>query len=183
MMRPLSARERKLVAVGLLVLLVALVWGVIVAPVIDGFTQRAEQRALLRTAYARNSRLISAVPALRRQAERQSETLRAFVIPATNPVLARAALRDRLRRDVTALGGEVIGLQDIPAPTGTVRAGVQVRMTLEQMQRLLVSLNDTPPYLVTESLRVSADRALETGHLDLLDVRLEVSVPHSPAAS
>jgi hypothetical protein len=183
MIRPLSAREQKLVAIAILVLLLWLTWSVIVSPVIDGFVARSEQRAVLRAAYERNSRLINAIPTLRRQAQRQNESLRAFIIASPNPALARSALRDRLRRDVTALGGEVTALQDAPSPAGTVRAWVQARMSLEQLDHLLAKINDTPPYLVIESLRVSADRAMQTGHLDILEIRLEVSIPHSPAAS
>lgn len=182
-MRALAPRERKLVAVGILALLVAILWGGTVSPIVEGFSARAEQRLVLKAAYERNSRLINAIPVLRRQAERQGESLRNFVVAIPNPVLARAALRDRLRRDVTAMGGEITASQDMPSPPGTVRAWVQARMTLEQLERLLVRIDDTPPYLVTEALRISADRALETGHLDILDIRLEASIPHSPAAS
>jgi len=82
-----------------------------------------------------------------------------------------------------AAGGQVTALQDVPATPGEVRAWIQGRMTLPQLQQMLVRVNHTPPYLVTESLRISADRALETGRLDLLDIRLETSIPHIPAAS
>lgn len=182
-MRPLNPRERRLVAVGLLILLGALIWLPAVAPLLNGFSARAEERASLRAAYLRNSRLINTIPAIRRQAEQQKGTTARFAIGGANAALARAALRERLQRDFTAAGGQVTALQDVPATPGEVRAWIQGRMTLPQLQQMLVRVNDTPPYLVTESLRISADRALETGRLDLLDIRLETSIPHIPAAS
>lgn len=182
-MRALSPRERRLVAIALLVLMVALVWLVAIAPILSGFATRAEERALLRAQYERNTRLINAIPAMRRQAERQRGLVAQFAVGGPNMTVARATLRERLRRDVGVAGGQVTALQDVPAPPGQVRAWVQARMTLPQLQALLIRANDSPPYLVTESLRISADQVLETGKLDQVDVRLEASVAHIPAAS
>lgn len=182
-MRSFSPRERRLVAIGLLILLGALAWLLAMAPLLDGFSARAEERATLRNAYARNIRLINSIPAMRRRAERQRGTTAQFVIGGANVTLARAALREQLQRDFAAAGGQVTALQDAPAAPGEVRAWINGRMTLPQLQQMLVRVNDTPPYLVTETLRISADRSLETGRLDLLDVRLETSIPHIPAAS
>jgi hypothetical protein len=181
-MRTLSARERKLIAIAILLAASVMLWFAAIAPVLRGFTDRVEQRAQLRSDYQRNTRLINAIPALRRRVEKQKSVQAQFVLTAPTATLARDKLRERLRRDFAAAGGEVSAVQDLPAQPGQVSAWVQGRMTLQRLQQLLVSINDTPPYLITESLRVSADRALETGHLDIMDIRLEVSIPISPAA-
>lgn len=182
-MRALSIRERKLVATGLLVAAMALAWLLLVAPVIDGFAQRAEQREQLRAAYVRNSRMINAIPQMRRRAENLGTVKSRFFVNAGNGAVARDRLRERLRRELAAAGGEVTAVQDVPASAGTVRAWVQGRITYDRLVNLLVSLSDSTPYLVIESLRISADRALESGHLDMLDIRLEASVPYLTAAS
>lgn len=181
-MRTLSARERKLIAIALLLAALALLWMVVVAPVLGGFSDRAEQRAQLRSDYQLNTRLINTIPAFRRRAEKQKSVEAQFILSAPTATLARDKLRERLRRDFTAAGGEVSAVQDLPGQPGHASAWVQGKMTLPHLQQLLVSINDTPPYLITESLRVSADRALEAGHLDIMDIRLEVSIPISPAA-
>ena len=36
-------------------------------------------------------------------------------------------------------------------------------------------------YIVVESLSVAADRAINSNHLDLMDVQLEASIPLAPA--
>ncbi len=182
-MRPLSPREARLVAVGLLVLAVALVWLVVIAPIVAGFTSRAEERDVLAAQYAVNATQINAIPVLSEQAAKQKPMLARFALGGPNVNVARAALRDRLQRDVTAAGGQVTAVQDVPAPAGEVRAWVQARVSMVQLQALLVRVADTPPYLVTRALRVSADRVLDTGKLDQVDIRLEASIPYIPAAS
>lgn len=181
-MRALSLRERRLIAIALAVLAVALVWLLVVAPLLNGFAKRATERETLSAAYQRNSRLINAIPAQRRRAERQSALKDSFFLGAPNANLARDRLRERLRKEFTQAGGVVSAVQDVPSPAGSARAWVQGRMTLHQLQVMLWTLDNSPPYLITESLRISADKALETGRLDILDIRLEASVPTLPAA-
>jgi hypothetical protein len=89
---------------------------------------------------------------------------------------------DLLRKEFVQAGGVVSAVQDVPSPSGSARAWVHGRITLPQLQALLGTLDNSPPSLITESLRITADKALETGRLDILDVRLEVSVPTLPAA-
>lgn len=182
-MRRLSQRESRLVAVLLLVGLVAVGWLLLIAPVIDGFAERREAREALRLAYARNARLINAVPAMRRRAERLEAASGDFVLRAPSAAVARDRLRTRLRTALVASGGQVTAAQDVPAPAGQARAWVQGRMTLAQLNQMLATLSNTPPYLIIESVRVTADRALQTGQLDSLDIRLEASIPLAAAAS
>lgn len=181
-MRALSPRERRLIAIGLAILAAAAFWALIIAPIADGFAERATRRDALSAAYARNSRLINAIPAQRRRAEKQGELKSRFLLGAPNATLARDRLRERLRTDFTAAGGVVTAVQDVPAPAGSVRAWVQGRITLPQLEALLTRIDTTPPYLITETLRISADKALESGRLDTLDIRLEASIPTLPAA-
>ncbi len=96
-MRSLSARERKIVAVGLLVLLVLVVWALVVAPLIDGAMQRSQQRALLMATYERNARLINAIPAQRRKAEQMKPLVQRFAIGGNSAEAARKRLQEQLR--------------------------------------------------------------------------------------
>src|SRR6202000_943905 len=43
-MRPVSPRERRLVSLGILVILVAIVWLGLISPILGGFWDRAEER-------------------------------------------------------------------------------------------------------------------------------------------
>jgi type II secretory pathway component PulM len=182
-MKPLSTRERKLVAILLLLLLIAAGWALILSPMIDGFSSRAGQRALLRATYERNSRLINAGPALRRQAERLRPVAAQVALGGATIGVARDRLQERLRKDFADAGGELTASEDAPSSANDVHAWVQGRISLADLAELLQRIDATPPYLIIETLRISADSALETGRLDKLDVRLEVSIPYSPAAS
>jgi hypothetical protein len=89
----------------------------------------------------------------------------------------------RRRKAFTEAGGDITAMQGVPASDNQVRAWVQGKLTLADLQQMLVRLEGSAPYLIIESLRISADAALETGRLDKLDVRLEASIPYLRAAS
>lgn len=181
MMRPTTPREKRLVAVGLLVLAIALVWLLIVAPIVAGFSERAERRERLLLEYQHNTRSIAAIPRLRRQAERQSEALGRFTLAAPNPTVATQLLRERIERVVTEAGGEFLAGEDADAPAGWVSVRANSRLTLDQLSRALARLQDEPPWLVIDALDISADQALVNGRLNPMEVSFEAQVPTRPA--
>jgi len=180
-MNSLSARERKLVAIGILVALVALAWGLIVSPILAGFEARTAQRERLASAFARNERLIASIPRLRRAIEARATTAANFRTEGANVAAATEALKERLSGQVSSNGGELRAMQEIGDRPGWVRAWVEARMTLPQLIATLQTVQNQPPYLAVNSLTISADRALQSGKLDLMDIRLEASSPTSPA--
>lgn len=181
-MRPFSLRERKLVAVLILLALIGLCYLLIVGPIASGFAARAEFRQQLGLRYAHNQRTIAAVPRLRRQAERQRAAVSAFVIEVRSIEAGREQLKQRLQQDIGRIGGELREPRDAEGRPGWARAGVSARLTLAQLTRLLAELQNQPPYLVVESLTVGADDALVTGQSSLMDVELDVSIPLRRAA-
>ena len=70
-MTNLSDRERRLVAILILIALIALGWLAVAAPILSGFETRAAERERLALVQASNQRLIDNVAQLRRQAEAQ----------------------------------------------------------------------------------------------------------------
>ena len=178
-MRPLNQRERKVVAVGILVAAICGVWLLVIDPLIGGFLDRAQERDELLDRYTRNERLLAGIPIWRAQAQEQARTARTYAIAAPTRALAVEALRKRLGEVATAQGGEVAALAAVESgvPDGWVRARADLRLSMEQLYRGLVSLERGEPYVVVEYLSVGADRAADTGHLSQMDVRLEVSAP------
>lgn len=174
-MNRLSLRERRLVAVLLLVAAIALIWYVLAAPLLDGFAARAEQRAELRAAYARDEQAIVQIPRLRRHAERQRSDRARFQFTATNGSATQAVFKEQLTGTVAAVGGELRSAQDLPPVPGRVRARIDCRVTLDQLDDLLVRLGNMRPLRVVETLTVAADESLQTGRLGRLDVRLEIA--------
>jgi hypothetical protein len=178
-MKPLNPRERSLVAIGLLVLAVAAAWFVFVTPLLEGFTDRAERREMLIETYVRNQRVLSGIPVWRTQLDEQKQTATKFAIFAPTEALAGEALKSRLNKMTTEVGGTISTIQDVQdgVPSGWVRVRADMQLTLAQLYKCLSRLESEEPYVVVESLSVAADRAFETGHLGPMVVRIEISAP------
>ncbi len=182
-MRPLSARERRLVAIALLLAVVAVVWFLIVGPFVGGFFDRAAERRELIASHQRNERTLASIPIWRKAAEAQRRHAERFAIPAQSEQLAVEALKERLAALATNEGFQITAIQDLDADTAAeakVRADLQI--TLTQLHESLRRLETEGPYVV-EYLSVSADRALATGRSSRLLVRLEVGAPWRPVRS
>jgi general secretion pathway protein M len=176
-MRTLVARERKLVALLILVALVAGFQLIVVGPIMSGFSDRAASKEALLLQYQVNQRQIGAIPRLRRQAEQQQRDAREFVLAAASPELASAALQDRLQKSVEAVGGELRGTEDVIGEDGLARARATAQLSLEQITGLLARLQNERPYATVEALTIAADQAVISGRLEPMDVSLEISIP------
>lgn len=175
-MRPMSARERKLVAIGLLVAAVALIWLGLVQPIYGSFANNAERRTELRLQYAQNERLIARTSALRRAAEEQKRLRVLYSLDAPNAEQAGELLKERLEASLEKVGGELRTTENVDAPSGWVRASATALVSNDQLTVWIGLLNNEQPYLAMESLTIVADRALNSGRLDLMDVKIEVSI-------
>jgi hypothetical protein len=182
-MRSVSARERKLIAVALLLALVGLVQWLIIGPLLGGFSERAAQRSALQVQYEHASRTIATIPRLRRMAEVNRQELALFTIAASDAEKAGSLLEDRLRAAVEAKGGDLRASGHEGSDSALSKANVAARMPLDQLVKLLTQLQNQPPYLVIESLSIGADEALASQKAGPLDVKIEVSIPFVVAAS
>lgn len=182
-MRTLSLRERKLVAVLVLLALLGTIWTLLVAPVLAGFSERAARRELLTRQYQLNQRTIGSIPRLRRQAERQRDTLRDFVLTGPTPAATAIVLQERVQRTIETVGGEVRAIEDATADETKLRARASARMTLAQMTATLARLQNEPPFLAVDAVNVTADQAAISGRLETMEVSLEVSAPYILAKS
>jgi general secretion pathway protein M len=181
-MRPLSDREQKLVALGLLVLAVAVIWLGLVSPILAGFGARALEREQLTAAYSRNQRIMAGFPVWRSQLDQQARDAGRFAILAPTPALASDLLRERLTRTFTALGAEITSVQDLAAdaPKGWVAARIDLRLTEAQLKAGLERLENEEPYVLVDYFAVAAERAFETGRAGPVDVRIDVRSRHRP---
>jgi general secretion pathway protein M len=184
-MNRLSARERKLLALGLLVAAFAAVWFALIAPVIDGFAQRSAERRDLLALYQRNQHLIDAMPTLRAQAEAQKRSAAAYAIFAPSQAQGQELLNQRLTVAMTYGGGSPPAVQDVQTdiPSGSIGARADAQLTLPQLVASLRRLESEEPYVVIERLSIGAEQAAHTGHAGPLDVRLEVSAVFHPASA
>ena len=182
-MRALSPRESRLLAVLVLIAALMLVDVLVVAPVLDGFSDRAAQRADLTARYAANDRVIAAIPRLRRTAARRDAQTAQFVAVAPDAGTASGSLRDRVQALASRVGGDFRGGEDVSAPPGMVATRVSLRLGAGQLAQLLALLQNSRPLVVVTGLSVSADDALVSGTASTLDVSLDVAIPFRPAAA
>lgn len=175
MFSTLTLRERRLIAVALLLgALLLLLYGIIL-PVIGGFTTRAEDRDALLQRYALDERAVMQMPSALRAAKLQQRDMARFRLTGATATLAADGLKERVGGAITATGGELRVIEDVAASPGTIRIRGDARLTTAQLSNLLVALQKSEPLLIIESLSVSADQALQTGRSGPMDVRLEVS--------
>lgn len=181
-MTNLKPREQRLVALFILLLLLSGVWFLVLQPLVEGFSDRAQRRTELQAELARNDRLIAGMPGLRRLLDRQRADRAHFLSSLTSREAVADQLRQRLQQSFGEAGGQLRGVGDAPARTNWVAASADGQMQLDQLVRLLDRLQATEPWLVITDLEVVADRALASGKLDLLDVKINVAVPDPRAA-
>lgn len=183
MMRRLSRREARLVALLIFAVALAIIYAAIVNPIVTGFTDRAEQRQTLIRRYEINGRIIAAIPRERRLAEVRTRTAADYTLTANDSASAGEMLRARLQTQVLASGGEFLSGEDMTAPAHTAAVRVSARIGWPQLLKLLASVENSLPYLTISSLAIGADDALVTGQATKLDVQFEATIPFKPAAA
>jgi general secretion pathway protein M len=178
-MNRLSARERRLVAVAILLALVAAIWMAVAGPLAAGFSARAAERQRLLADYQHGQRLIASIPSLRAQAEAQKRTAAAFALTAPSQLQAQEALRERITGAMTAAGAAAPAVQDVQAdlPAGWIGARAEAQLTRSQLNESLRVLENEEPYVVVDYISIDAEQAFRSGRAGALDVRLELSVP------
>lgn len=182
MMRPISARERRLVAVLILIAAIAAVHFLVIAPIARGFEARAERREQLALQYTHNLRTIAAIPRLRRQAEQQRAAIANFKIDVRNVEEGREQLKARLARTIGDVGGGYHNGNDAESRPGWASARASATLTPSQMTMLLARLQNEPPWLIIENLSVGSNDTPLTGQTSALEVEIEASIPISIAA-
>lgn len=181
-MTSLSLREQRLVALFILMLLLFLLSQLLLAPVVDGFAERKEERARLVAAYQRNDALVASMPLMRRRLEAQRADRSRFALAAPSPAAASDRLRERLGDRFAAAGGVLRGMEESAARAGWIGASINGDLTLDQLSTLLADLQNQPPYLVVTNLTIVADRAFQSGKLDVMNVKIDVAIPYTRAA-
>ncbi len=177
MIRPVSPRERRLIALLILTAILVAIYYLALAPVVAGFSTRGERRDQLALTYVHNVRTISTIPNLRRGAEAQRTVSTSFVAIAPSVEAGRELLKDRLQRAIEGAGGEFRESNDAEGRAGWARARAAARLTLPQLTAALTRLQNQPPWLIIESVTVTANDALVTGQSSTMDVEIEASIP------
>jgi len=174
-MTSLSARERRLVAIALLVAVVALLLYLVILPITGGFAARADERAALQETYSRDERAVGQIVSVRRVAEAQKRDAGRFRLAGANSIRATDLLKERVAAAIVASGGDLRAVEDVAAGSGQILIRLDARLTNDQLTGLLFTLQNDEPLLVIETLSVTATEASQTGRSGPMDIRIEVS--------
>ena len=180
-MKPLNARERKILAIGILAAVLLLLYALIVAPIADGFAARADERAQLALTYTQNERLIGATPVWRQRASAQRKDQARYAIIAASPDAALDAIRLRARKTFAGVGNVISSVQALESDAGWVRAQIDGQVGLTSLAQGLRRLQTEAPYLVVESVSIAADEAANTGNIGVMNIRLEIAARYVQA--
>jgi len=184
-MRPMSPRERRLVAVGVLVGAIGAAWLLVVGPIVGGFQAREDERQAVLERHERNQRLLSSVASLHETWAAQRRSSAAFRITAPSAGMAAEALKQKLVARLGEAGGVVTAAQEVRSDVrpGWVSVRADATLTLTQLNTCLRRIENEAPYIVVDYASISADEAFRTGRSSPLAVRLQISALHAVPAS
>jgi general secretion pathway protein M len=171
-----SLSERRLIALGILALVILAMWFGVIAPIAQGFADRAAERDRLSGDLVRGRRLIAERTLWRDQALRQKADAD-FAVIAPNASAAAQMASDRISAAVQTPGGALSSLREQPPGRGEARLRLEGRLTLTQLVATLKLLEGQKPYVIIEGLSVAADPTAAAGGLSPLDVRIDLAVP------
>jgi hypothetical protein len=181
-MKALTPRESRLIALALTVGLIALLIFGVGAPILAGFQARADERAALRLAYGRDSRLLATLPAWRAELARQRRTARAFSLQATNHADAETQFGRLAAEDFAAEGATPIVLNALPnAHRDQVALRADASLTYRQLVSLLRRLENQDPRVTVDYLSITASEAGKPAQAGAMDVRLDISAAFTEA--
>ena len=154
---PQSPRDRRIVAVALLVFVVAILIAAIAIPVTMLNRHYDQNLAKMN----RQWKSQTAFNAMRPQVARALESLRAkdvrkFFLKGTTSALASAELQDQVRQVVEANGGRLISASANPhkddGPYRIATASFQLNINNTNLRRMLHALETREPYLFNDTL-------------------------------
>ena len=182
---PVSAALSRVLSLTILAALLALVFGVVVEPLLDKYNEARASSERYRVAVARasqSSRNLVALEAELAHLKQHRATAVGF-LKGANESLAAADLQNRIRSAVDKVRGELRSTQTLPSRDDgqfrqiTVRG--QMAVTLSGLQRIFYDLESTTPFLFLDNVEIRARaprQSREQGNEDtLLEVRFDLA--------
>ena len=173
-MSGLTERERRLIALAILVGLIAAAWLLVVSPVLAGFSTRREARAAAAEELTRDARLIADFGAVRGRLAALHQAGGVYAITAPSAAVAAEAARARVAAAVGAAGGLLQAVREQPAARG-LRLQADMRIGLADLIGLLRRLEQDRPCAAIEGLSIAAPEATGSDGAAPLEVRLELT--------
>lgn len=159
-MNTLSPTQSRILAIGILLLVLILLFSLVVGPLVNRFISDGETIDDLELQLARYQSLAAELESSQQQlqalqAENPAQDL---YLPEQKAALASARLQQHLNRLLDQNGGQVISTQDLPLsrdePLTGVGIQVQIRAEIAQLVKLLYGLENSKPLLFVDELEI-----------------------------
>jgi general secretion pathway protein M len=159
MMESFSPLTRKLVALGLLIIVVLAALNLVVLPLTDRYDAREEAIGDARRQVGTYREVLARGPALKAQIEeiRQDANRRRVLLTAASPALAGARLEDMLKAVVQESGGALRSTRMQPQlGDGPERVRVTLDFTANPRALLLIvqKIESAVPWLITDNVQI-----------------------------
>jgi Type II secretion system (T2SS), protein M subtype b len=172
----LSARERRLLAVGALVLALAVAWMAVARPLIAGFADRAAERDRTSQEIGIARTLLGQRTAWQARFRRLAESSADFGPADADAAMTRAT--DQVLAAAATQGVAVNAIRPQAGSPGLAQMSVDMRADLPQAVTILKTLDRAKPYLVVESASLAADPEAAAGRAGAMNVMVDIGAPY-----
>ena len=157
----LSPLLRRCLAIGLLLVLVALAWSLVAAPLLDARSEALGTIARLRPVIERGRAALRDTAALQAELKELKEHRRPAggLLDGTNESIAAAQLQEQLKSGVDRVSGDLRSTQVLPTrdDNGFRRVAVraQLLVDLAALQQIVYRLEAGSPYLFLDNVEIA----------------------------
>jgi general secretion pathway protein M len=155
-----TGRRGQILAAGLLLLAIIVVWLGVVGPILDFYATRADEVAGLQARATREAALIASLPELKQAAQIAAQTPQRAVLAGNSDAIAGAALQEQVQSMATASSAQLTSIETLPAEqVGAYRRiGVRVELSaqLAVVVALLRAIEEAQPSMLIDDIRLTA---------------------------
>jgi general secretion pathway protein M len=156
-----TGRSGRLLALGITGIALALVWLILVAPILGLYGDQAIRRDRDAALLVRMEQLVGRLPDLRDRAAALAEGGgQSFTIEGVSDAVAAATLQDTLQNMASVVGGNVASFETVPAQTvgGYRRIGLKLSLHVPWtvLVNLLKSIEEAHPPMLIDELEIHA---------------------------
>ncbi|HTZ70830.1 MAG TPA: type II secretion system protein GspM [Acetobacteraceae bacterium] len=155
-----TGRNGRLLAVGLLIMALLVVWIGVVAPVVDWYSARAAQLSALNQRAAREAALIATLSTLKKDAAAATSQPTRAVLAGSTDAIAGASLQEQVQSMATNADAQLTSIETLPAEqvADYRRIGVRVEMNaqLPVVVALLKAVEEAQPSMLVDDIHLAS---------------------------
>jgi len=154
----------RMLALGILIVLLLLVWEAGARPLIDWYGARADALAGERARFLRMEALVASLPALRKAVAAGEGSAPTALLDGASDAVAGASLQESVQRMAASLGANLASTEALPARQEGSYRRIGVRIALNArydiLVRLVAAIEQAAPSMLIDDLQMHGSRIL-----------------------